>query len=286
MPPCSEDLLFQIPAWPHIFSYLTLADLETFGQVHWKLKEILNGYQKSPIALVVDQDTLRRFPMDSNRDVYLRYHMTTEMELNGVLEPFLKKLFRHFPNIDNLTLRHMDIRKLYRDEDIPSFLHKLSLVNSCIRPDFLKCFSMSSLHLEGNESIELDYNPYLKSLTLINQTVTYGVFPYPMLEQLTIDYCWKAFEYDDVKKFSDLEALKVLRSVDWKTMSQIEALQLKSVEVQHYFQVPTQENLVLTLNDDCLYHLQSFLPLVDWTCLSETHPRFQNLRISAIRVNE
>lgn len=174
--------------------------------------------------------------------------MTTEMELNGVLEPFLKKLFRHFPNIDNLTLRHMDIRKLYRDEDIPSFLHKLSLVHSCIRPDFLKCFSMSSLHLEGNESLELDYNTYLKSLTLINQTVTYRVFPYPMLEQLT--------------------------------------LQLKSVEVQHYFQVPTQENMVLTLNDDCLYHLQSFLPLVDWICLSETHPRFQNLRISAVRVNE
>lgn len=142
-------------------------------------------------------------------------------------------------------------------------------------------YDLSSLHLEGNELISLDDLPKLKSLTLINQKVSIRHFPiaFPALKTLTIDYCWKGLKYSYVNKLPCLERLRVLRSVDWKTMSQIRALQLKSVRVQHCFQVPTEENVILKLNDDCLYHLQTFLSANDCISLFRAHSRFQQLRI-------
>lgn len=95
---------------------------------------------------------------------------------------------------------------------------------------------------------------------------------------LTIDRCWNEVTFQNVAELEELEYLKVVQAVDWEYKDQIESLQLKSVDV-YYMEIPTEENLIMRLNKDCLMHLQRFLDPEDWMDFRECHSRFQTLEI-------
>lgn len=84
--------------------------------------------------------------------------------------------------------------------------------------------------------------------------------------------------------WDSLEHLRILRVIEWTEKEVIDSLPIKCVEVS-YTERPTAENLILSLNDDCLCHLQTFLPVTDWISLQETHTRFQHLRIPEYTVD-
>lgn len=87
-----ENVLFQKhPGWPHILSYLTLGDLEAFGQSHWELQALLNAYLEKPVKIIVDQETLWRYPLDLNRDMYHKYQKTTMIEFNVTFYNYMNK---------------------------------------------------------------------------------------------------------------------------------------------------------------------------------------------------
>lgn len=76
-----------------------------------------------------------------------------------------------------------------------------------------------------------------------------------------------------------LEHLTVTGLVDPKHKQAIDALQLKTTNVQ-YFHPPTQPKLLLkTLNNDCLEHLLRFLSLSDCLAFAETDWRVRDVMV-------
>lgn len=84
-----------------------------------------------------------------------------------------------------------------------------------------------------------------------------------------------------LKEMKFLENLRVLNSVDFKMQSLLESLKLKTLDV-HCYSPPAKENLIFTLNDDCLIHVLSFLEQEEWLTLSQAHPRFNRLMATYI----
>lgn len=266
------------PCWNRILSYLPLSDIESLAKSHSRLKEIVKSYLREGNALLIDQETLWRYPIESNDNVYSKYgSLATTMEVTGFRNRSLLLLMPFFPKVQTLTVRRvysgLYLKGSYEHNPSPlPGVRRLTLIG--YSEEEKRDLSPS----ETKEPLALPYMSSLQSLTLIRCTI--NEFWCNPLKRLTIDSCWTAIPLTVVRKFSRLEYLRVLGSVDWKQKEQIDSLGLKTVDLVHYSPVPTEENLILKLNDDCLLYLQRFLPSHDWISVHEAHPRFQHLRIA------
>lgn len=280
---------FTSPGWFKVLSYLPLTDLESFAQAHTRLKKIMASYLHNDNALLITADTLHHYPIDEYLYVYREFAShTTNLCIDGVHELFLGPLFLTFMKISKLTVRNVTLTDLNRRFDVRTYrlsLRSLSLVN-CMSSyakfwnDLVRDMtSLEHLYLERNLPyflLQKNYN--IKSLTLVNQELSGYKFSCPNLTHLAIDFCWNEIPFKSVSTFGKLESLRVRQGVDWKKRLQVEALNLKSVDV-HYWPIPTEENLILGLTCDCLLILQKYLTAEEWWKLQQTHPRLDALRV-------
>lgn len=277
------------PEWAPILSYLTLEELENFSQAELQFKRVVKTFLANGNKLLIDVATLAKYPIETNNALYEYYGKhATNICISGALDCELRKLFKWFSNIKELTLTEVTIS----DHRVPYpwSLTKLSLIDCEVNLITLaKLFGpmndLLELHLEKCGRVNLPFLPKLQSLTVIKQ-MAYTSHKYPLLEKLTIDSCWNSISYATVKSFPQLQHLKVLKSVDDKAKGEIEALSLKTVKLQFCYEIPEKENLILELNDDCLLYLQQFLSYGDRMSLFKTHSRFQELGIPKYIINE
>lgn len=261
------------PVWTHIFSYLTLSDIEAVVRSHPKHKETVKSYLRAGHKLVIDQDSLWQYPVGDNNNPYSKYgSLATNIEFQRLLGYEMESLIPLFPKIKELTLRDVRSPIRYRDKCYYNSLRKLTIIGSSDDKDHFLT------PMECQEPIQLPCLMHLRSLTLIR--VTLDEFWCRSLKRFTIDNCWSAIPFDVLKELYYIEHLRVLGSVDWKQKEQITALGFETLKVGRYLSIPVEENLILQLNDDCLLYLQKFLSSQDWISLQETHSRFQHLRIA------
>lgn len=83
-----------------------------------------------------------------------------------------------------------------------------------------------------------------------------------------------------------LKHLRVLDSVDWMQKEEIDALQIKNLQLDHYPETPAAESWIMRLNDYCLLHLAEFLPHTDWIELHEMHPRREHLPVATLYITQ
>lgn len=272
-----------------MLSYLQMIDLQSFALAHTKLQWITNSYLRTGNALLINADTLYQYPITEYTFTYrdIASH-TTNICIDGVHELFLGPLFLTFKKISKLTVRNVTLTDLNRRFDVQTYrlsLLSLSLVNC--KSSYAKFWndlvrempSLEHLYLERNvPNFLLQKNYNIKSLTLFNQVLSGFKFSCPNLTHLAIDYCWNNINLKSLSTFGKLESLRVRQGVDWKKRLQIEALNLKSVDV-HYWPIPTEENLILRLTCDCLLVLQKYLTAEEWWKLQQTHPRLDAFRV-------
>lgn len=286
--PTAEDILkehnslkeFQRnPGWQIIFSYLPLSDLINFERSHPKLAEIVEINLRKGLQVFIDDDTVWKYPPAQHAELYTKYlSRATDIFIDGVNRYDLIPLMQNIKHITQLTLRNVHLKQA---TVFPCKLRNLTMIDSkivdlnYINPSLGLMNCLKSFYYKGNQSLELGM-PNLKSLTA-NKNIYHTSCP--LLERLTIDVYSKCYGNGFKIDYKKLKHLRVVQSVDRKYKKQIDALQLKSVDV-HFFDLPTKENLILGLNDDCLLHLQKFLSAEDWMSLHECHPRFQQLRIN------
>lgn len=286
-------LFFDTPAGTHILPYLSLADIEAVTRSHPKLKVIIESYFRAGHKLMIDEKSLWQYSVENNKDLYSKYGvLATNIEFHGLFGYELESLFPLFPNIAQLTLRKVQLCEKVKPSKYPRSLHTLNIVDSKMGWNWGawvgEIASLQVLRLEGLGLSSLSNVQQVRSLTLINQSVYMPEYCLPMLEDLTIDKCWKSISYKDLRSLCSLGRLKYLRvlgCVDWKQMEQIEALQLETVDILHYVEPPEESNLILRLNDDCMLHLQKFLYYCDWINLRNLHPKWQHLNISYFRID-
>lgn len=279
--------LFCSPAWPKILSYLQLSDLDSFSQADVWLKRLVDAFIQDGNYLLINKDTIR-WPIRNGLPLiylYAKYAFRSKkLVVHDIPEEHLRMILETFTCLSALVVRNMKFGLYYKETYTPT-LHKLSLIGNRFYTDnalydfqlWDNVSPLEVLYLEGNDSICLPDLPRLKSLTVINQAIAQGAFPCPRLQRLTIDYFFKV-PYHTIEAFGDLEYLSVLRSVAAPEKDMIDRLQLKRVDLLHTFTVPTEQNLILRLNDDCLLHFKQFVcKYYDWHALLQTNTRFLRL---------
>lgn len=110
---------------------------------------------------------------------------------------------------------------------------------------------------------------------------SYGVDPrvYPLktlITKLDLSGPGPVKALENLKKLRNLDHLRVLNSIDVIVQSQLQSLKLKTLDI-HCFSPPDKANLILTLNDDCLLHVLSFLGQHGCMAMSQVHPRLERL---------
>lgn len=82
-----------------------------------------------------------------------------------------------------------------------------------------------------------------------------------------------------LSRFPNLKNLRIISSVDEKLREKIVNLNCcEFMDIHYYSSNDVEENLLLKkLNNDCLIHICSFLPIDDWISFRESHPRFDLL---------
>lgn len=251
----------------------------------------MDSYLKDGHQILIDDDTLWKFPMAEYRTMYDYFlSRATNVAVEAIHEFELNGLYEKYPQIQELTLRNMNIiYDCIRHRTLPS-LRTLIIIDSNVSNGALESYviaakSLRVLYLQGGTDTYFMKFPWrLESLTVKNQKITMGNQRHRSLTSLTIDYFWNCINNENILHFQNLDHFKVTRSVDWKDMAAIKELNLKSVSIQHICQIPEQENLILKLNDDCLLHLRTFLSQNDWLSLLKTHFRFHVLPIAHYRL--
>lgn len=169
------------------------------------------------------------------------------------------------------------------------------------------CPALQSFHIEGNQiglggildslrslkiiarSVFCDFNCFsrLESLhfdcpdmSSVQNTMTRKTLL--RLRALTVRTLWETFSWRALRKFKNLESFTVLDGLDWKHKRRLDKCKgrlLLSLEVYFYeYAAAHQENLLLTtLNDDCLLHLTTFLPMKDCIAFAQTHSRIDRI---------
>lgn len=273
-----------------------MSDLDSFAQADVWLKRLVDTFIQDGNYLLINKDTIR-WPSRNGLpliNLYAKYAFrSTKLVVHDIPEEHLRKILETFSCLSALVVRNMKFGLYYKETYTPT-LRKLSLIdNQFYTDDALYDFQLwdnvsplEALYLEGNDLMSLPELPRLKSLTLINQDIAGWVFPCPRLQRLTIDYFFKV-PYYTIEAFGDLEYLRVLRSVAASDKDMIDRLQLKRVDLLHTFTVPTEENLILRLNDDCLLHLKQFVSkYYDWHGLLQTNTRFLRLGCEFLVFND
>lgn len=287
-----ENHFHSSPSSSTIPSELTIAGLETLTQTHPKLRKVVKSKLAKGRDLVIDEDTVWKYPIAQHSALYSKYaSWATSIVINGVYEFDLDPLLRLFPNITGLTLRNvqMDLRTVHRMSVIacPLKLRRFRVIDSKLNLGnwYEQMESLEELHFEGTDSVNLPDLTRLSQLTLLVPEVkSWSTTTCPLLKRLTINHCWNGLKEEQIKGFTKLQHLKVMRSVDWKVKEQIKGMHLKSADV-HYMEIPTEANLILRLNMDCLMHLQRYLSSEDWMTFRESHPMFQQLPIRQYKID-
>lgn len=262
---------------------MNLADLVFLSDADFSLRLIVEDYVKKGNPIVIDGDTLARYPTENvppiNRLSYWYWGIiSTNVVLITVHELEIFSLLKHFKKILELTLIRVDVSGDVL-AGLPKTPRKLTVIN-CRMPGLNSAIhemkNLQSLNLERTDrQIFSKPLPKIKTLKLVMQ----GMEPnFPNLEQLTVDTCWRGITYKSVQEFKKLKHLKVLVPVGYKQKEEIQSLNLKSTDFYCY-EIPKERNLILRLNDDCLMHIQSYLTDRDIVYFHEAHFRFSNLSI-------
>lgn len=276
-----EDHKFRkSPVWPHILSYLPLHDLHVFSLSHPKLKEIVHSYLDNGHPLLIDSDTLWKYPVSSHGEFYAAYgSRATNVVLNRAFPFELPMIFQRFLRILQLTLIKIDYEYEYEiaTDSYPTEVRKLILIENdlsfSVSEKWLpRLHSLESLHLKDNKNVLLGHFPTITSLSLTRRHIIRPRLICPLLKSLTLE-CWGLVEYATIQAMKDLQYLRILRSVDWKDRKEVEALGLQSLDVS-YQAIPEEADLIFRLNDDCLLHMMKFLDNKDRITLHNTHTRF------------
>lgn len=210
----------------------------------------------------------------------------TNVAVKAIHEFELIELCKKYPQMQEMTLRNMHFEYGCSRYGTLLSLRKLNIIDSTVHNGALEDYviaakSLSVLYLQGCSYTHFLKFPWgLESLKIKNQNVRMGFKNNRFLKSLTIDYFWNWVNIENIRNFQNLDHIKVTRSVDWKDMAAIKELNLKTVSIQHIYQIPEQENLILKLNDDCLLYLRTFLSQNDWLSLLKTHFRFHVLPIA------
>lgn len=159
------------PCWNRILSYLPLSDIESLAKSHSRLKEIVKSYLREGNALLIDQETLWRYPIESNDNVYSKYgSLATTMEVTGFRNRSLLLLMPFFPKVQTLTVRRvysgLYLKGSYEHNPSPlPGVRKLTLIG--YSEEEKRDLSPS----ETKEPLALPYMSSLQSLTLIRCTI-------------------------------------------------------------------------------------------------------------------
>lgn len=281
----NTPLLHNNPEWTRILSFLTLADLECLSQCYSSLKQIISSYLKNEHQLVIDDDTLFRYPIKHHKQLYDHYgSLTINLTINGCKIHSIETIYPFFRKIQQLNVNHVEgLCYLELSRHFPNLKKLIFTFNKAGANTFEQTDSLQSLYLHGNRPLVLPIYPQLESLTLIQQRITIpSDFQCSSLKSLTLEYCWTGLPYATVKKLPQLQHLRILRPVDWKKREQIEALNLQKADFFCY-EIPSDQNLILRkLNEDCLRCMTSFLGTEDKICLREVHPIFHFLEIPPV----
>lgn len=250
------------------------------------MKAIVDSYLQGGHKLVIEDDTLWKYPAHQYKNMYTSYaSIATNVEFHSVYEFELDLIFPLFSNIDQLTLRNTKIN--YWKKEYPCSMRTLNLIKTQISSNWLDYVkNVDCLYLNGNEYFSYPYElPQLTSLSVIGQNIYSSNLQCPRIKRLVLEKCWYGLSYDKVKELNKLEHLKVLKTAGLKQKAEIEALGLKSADV-NYIEIPVETNLILQLlNDDCLNFLGKFLNDEDLLTLHKVHPRFNCVRIKKLEVN-
>lgn len=264
-----------------------------------------NGHKLS-----IDDSTVSRYPIPERTDIYKQCGAYVKtLEVSCVTELQLKNILALFPNVSQLTLKNVSIVE-NRLESYPQSLRKLRLVNckALYLINWLKDIrsSLEMLHLEhvsqsdvltfkrtdtfekltsftliGNNVLNRSQFPICPAIEILHLDIPNGVnnfcwLPGSPLKSLTLNQSWANEEspaYKMMQGYSRLQILVFLNEVEPKRRTEIEALQLDSVDVQY----SEESNLITMLNEDCLEYLLKFMSIEDWLVLQRTHPVFNRL---------
>lgn len=147
-------------------------------------------------------------------------------------------------------------------------LRYLRIVARSVRCDF-NCFSrLESLYYDCPDMSSVQNTMTKKTMLL--------------LRTLTVRTLWEYFSLTALRKFKYLESFTVLDGLDWKHKRRLDKCKGRlflSLAVHFYeYAAAHQENLLLTtLNDDCLLHLTTFLPMKDCIAFAKTHSRIDRI---------
>lgn len=275
-----------------VLPYLPLHDLDLFAKSHPKLQLIVHSYLENGQQILINSDTLEKYPVTTNGDLYEAYGTRAiNVVINGAIRCEVPNLLRLFPRILELTIMNMTI---YGDEMnlYPTGIRKLTLMNNVVdeatesKEWLYRLESLESLFLHSNETLFLKPSRLL-SLTLIQQDFCGEIFgsgylDIPTLKSLTLSGSYIGPK--DLKEMKSLQHLCIRGLVDSKIRAVINDLQLQCVDV-YTQEIPKEENLILRLNDDCLLHVMKFLNGKDLLALHDTHIRFQITRITGYTID-
>lgn len=296
----------------HILSYLNMADMEALCETHSYLEFIIHSYLENGNQLIIDKDCIYRFPVKENNILYTKYGTLTTNLMITKLDSI--EVFSHFVNVTTLSMHSIHILEspflhsltyltlhgcLIRGDTLLSWLsglqetlislHMIKLILDCrsIEPPMYLEQGFSQLQSLTLIEFKIPVNdlritsPVLNHLKVDTTTYKFNWADYHGLpiRSLELTYCWQDSECDQYRMIRSLQSLthlKIRRSVDPKQKPQIDALNLKSVDV-HYLDAPKEENMIFNLNVDCLRYLNRFLSLEDSVSLSICHSGFKGL---------
>lgn len=280
----------------HILPNDDRRDVQALCETHKDIKIFVSSQLKDcdRATLVIDDNTLNEYPVPKYSSLFRYYgSLAKSVEMKNIFGHELELLIPLFTNAESLTLRNVNVKNRIAKSD--NRIRRLSLINTefintgcdmLILESWLPILpQLESLYLEekqywGFPQKRLPPLPQLKSLSVIRATIKgcYSYEDFPLLTHLTIDF----IEGQSPNWFQNLRLaeLRIRQVVDPKYKPDLEKMNIPKLDV-FFLPVPTEseDTPILLLNEDCLWHLQGFLPHGEWTALRKTHPHFQKLKI-------
>lgn len=245
----------------------------------------MESYLARGNPLTIDDESMWKYPFHTHPELYKRYgSLARNIVFDKVYGLDFDDVIQNFPNIRELTLKNLPI--VYFERSGPWPITTLRLINFIDIENFLGCAlcyeAIETLVLERCRLRWFESVPGLLSLSLIDQEHSLNVLKHCWnLTELTLDR-WPG---DEITQMHQLERLKIRHSVDPKHREAVEAMNLEFVDI-HYFHVPTEDTPILRLDEYCLLHIISFLPVDDWSSFRATHRNFRGLKISELVVDK
>lgn len=177
------------PGWDLILTYLTLADLENVSRTNSKLNKIVGSYLGRGSILTIDRDSVFKYPIASNRNMYANYgSLATDIVIDRVFKFDFIPLLGFLSNAQKLTIKNVTINGDGR-VNYPPHLTTLRLINTSVGwLELEQLIHLETLLVQESEiPIVVVKSPCLKSLTLIGTGISM-THALPKLTELTVDY--------------------------------------------------------------------------------------------------